>query len=79
MPVLSFLNIEPFAEHKDVIERLYLADDEFKALCDDYYTCKVNAEKLKNTVSEDKQRELEYRHLLLDLEKEILDYLQKRR
>jgi len=73
------LNTAQLAEHIDVIRTLYLADDDFKTLCDDYCTVKTSIEKFKGNSGKDLQRELEYKHLSVELEKEILYYVKNRR
>ena len=77
MPIPPALDIEEFAEYKEVINRLYLIDDDFKALCDDYSMSKMHIEKINAKSLEDKQRKIEYQQLSLELEKEILDYVNK--
>lgn len=77
MPIPPALDIDEFAEYKEVINRLYLIDDDFRALCDDYSMSKTHIEKLNVKSLEDKQRKIEYQQLSLELEKEILDYVNK--
>jgi hypothetical protein len=73
------LNTTQLTEHMDAISTLYLADDEFKSLCDDYCTVKISIEKFKEMSSRNLQRELEYKHLSEELENEILYYVKNRR
>ena len=77
MPFPPALDTEEFAEYKEVINRLYSIDDDFRALCDDYSMSKTQIEKLNVKSLEDKQRKIEYQQLTLELEKEILDYVNK--
>jgi len=77
MPFPPALDIEEFAEYKEVINRLYLIDEDFRALCDDYNMSKTHIEKFNVKSLEDKQRKIEYQQLSLELEKEILDYVNK--
>jgi len=77
MPIPPALDIDEFAEYKEVINRLYLIDDDFRALCDDYSMSKMHIEKFNAKSLEDKQRKIEYQQLSLELEKEILDYVNK--
>ncbi len=79
MPIPRELNTAQFAEHLDAISILYVADDDFKSLCDDYCTVKTSIEKFQGTSSKDLQRELEYKHLSVELENEILYYVTNRR
>jgi hypothetical protein len=73
------LNTTQLTEHMDAISTLYLADDEFKSLCDDYCTVKISIDKFKEMSSRNLQRELEYKHLSEELENEILYYVKNRR
>ncbi len=71
------LNIPEFTEHLDTIRMLYRVDDDFKSLCDDYVTSKMNTVKFKGLATEDMEAEAEYLQLSRDLEREILDYVNK--
>ena len=77
MPFPPALDTEEFAEYKEVINRLYSIDDDFRALCDDYSMSKAQIGKFDVKSLEDKQRKIEYQQLTLELEKEILDYVNK--
>ena len=77
MPIPPALDIDEFAEYKEAINRLYLIDDDFRALCDDYSMSKMHIEKWNVKSLEVKQRQIEYQQLSLELEKEILDYVNK--
>jgi len=77
MPIPPALNIDEFADYKEVIVGLYMIDDDFRALCDDYSMSKMQIEKISAKSFEDKQRKIEYQQLSLELEKEILDYVNK--
>ena len=79
MPIPRELNTAQFAEHMDDIRILYLADEDFKSLCDDYCTVKISLEKFIGTSSNDLQRKLEYKNLSVELENEILHYVRNRR
>jgi len=73
------LNISSFAEYMDTIKTLYEIDDDFKTLCNDYLISLKNFEKFKVKSTEDKKMKHEYKNLSHDLEKEILEYVIKRR
>ena len=73
------LNISKFAEYLDTIKMLYEVDDDFKSLCDDYLDSKKNFEKFKDQSFETKQLKQEFKHLSQNLEKEILEYVLKRK
>jgi len=78
MPIPRELNTAQFAEHMDDIRILYLADEDFKSLCDDYCTVKISIEKFKEVSSKDLERESEYKHLSVELENVILNYVRNR-
>jgi hypothetical protein len=77
MSIPKALHIEKFAGYIESIMVLYLADDEFKAICDDYCTSKINTEKYQKKLEEDTLCKTEYENLSQELEKEILRYLTK--
>jgi hypothetical protein len=79
MPIPRELNNAQFAEHMDAIRILYLADEDFKSLCDDYCTVRTSIEKFEGTSVRDLERASEYKHLSVDLEREILYYVKNRR
>lgn len=72
------LNSKKFAEYIETIQILYLVDDDFKAICDDYATSKTGMEKYHQKTQEDSRYKEEYESLSLELEKEILRYLKNR-
>jgi hypothetical protein len=69
--------VREFSEHGETIKNLYSTDDDFKTLCEDYYISRMNIEKLREQLLENRQSALEYKHLAVALEKEILEYLWK--
>ena len=73
------LNISKFAEYLDTIKLLYEVDDDFKSLVDDYLDSKKNFEKFKDQSFETKQLKQEFKRLSHNLEKEILEYVLKRK
>ncbi|KUJ60801.1 hypothetical protein AR687_15435 [Flavobacteriaceae bacterium CRH] len=64
-----------FAEYLDSLKILYLVDDNFKIMCDEYCMSKNNAEKYKKKFEKDFRNKLEYENLSKELEEEILIYL----
>jgi hypothetical protein len=66
-----------FFEYRDTIKSLYLNDDDFKTLCEDYYTSRINMEKFKSRLLQERNRELEFEELSLKLEIEILDFIKR--
>lgn len=77
MTIPKALNNEKFSKYMESIIVLYLADDEFKSICDDYSISKKNFEKYKEKVAEDKQCKADYEALSLELEEEILRFITK--
>lgn len=64
-----------FAEYIESLKILYLVDDKFKTMCDDYCVSKVNTEKYRKKFEKDFRHKLEYENLSKELEEEILIYL----
>jgi hypothetical protein len=77
MAIPESLNIDQFSKYMKSIRVLYMSDEDFRNLCDDYNMSKVNIEMYKGKLQEDIQRRLEFENLSQDLEKEILRYLSK--
>jgi hypothetical protein len=76
MSVPKALYIEKFEKFMASIIVLYLADDEFKAICDDYCISKMNIEKYMKKSEEDTQCKSDYESLSLELEEDILRFLE---
>lgn len=68
MPLPEALYNPQFAEYLTIIQYKYETDSTFRAICDDYETCKKMMESLVG-------RSLEYNELSVELEKEIIKYL----
>jgi hypothetical protein len=64
-----------FSAYSDQILKAYQTNDEFKSLCEDFYSSALILEYIKQKLLKDKRSELEYRRLFQDLENEILDFL----
>ncbi|WP_264537330.1 hypothetical protein [Flavobacterium sp. N1736] len=64
-----------FAEYIESVKILYLVDDKFKTMCDDYCNSKMNTEKYRKKFEKDFRHKLEYENLSKELEEEILIYL----
>jgi len=77
MAVPKALYIDKFENFMESIIILYLTDDEFKAICDDYCTSKINIEKYKKKSEEDRQSKADYESLSVELEEEILKFLSR--
>lgn len=67
-----------FAEYLDSIKIMYLVDDRFKMICDDYCISKINAEKFRKKIERDFQHQLKHENLSKELEDEILIYIIKK-
>jgi len=68
---------EKFAEYMDSIKILYLVDDSFKKICEEYATVKVDVKKIKKKIKKDFRERLKSENLCAELEEEILFYLIK--
>jgi hypothetical protein len=64
-----------FSAYKDQILDAYETNEEFKSLCEDFYSSAMILENYKRKILKDKKSELEYRKLFLDLENEVLNFL----
>jgi hypothetical protein len=71
--------ISRYPAFKDKIIDAYKASDEFKGLCDDFYSSSKILEGYREKVMKDINNELEYRKLFIDLESEILKFLSSQR
>lgn len=78
MDIPSALNNEIFAKDMESLIVLYLADDEFNAICNDYCISKMNLEKYMQKLEEDAQCKLDYETVSKELEEEILRFIRER-
>lgn len=82
MPVIHsglFLIIRRFLPSRDRLHRLYVSDQSFRILCDDYLLCTdVLAYWKRSGRDKAQDRYLEYGELKLSLEQEIEDFLEHR-
>lgn len=68
--------LERFPQYREKIIRLYTNNEEFKALSDDYLQCKCTLSKFRQRlIVADTRMENEYKALCLDLEQEIMQFL----
>ena len=65
-----------FPDESERIENLYQADEDFRALCEDYFSCMQNLQKFKKEFSEKRYTLEEYRNIQTELEKELLEFIQ---
>lgn len=66
-----------FAEYLEAIKILYLVDDQFKNLCDQYCESKTNVKKIEKKIEKDFYDKLSNENLSSELEEEILFYIIK--
>ncbi|CAC9976130.1 hypothetical protein DBB36_22405 [Flavobacterium sp. WLB] len=78
MSIPLALQNEKFANCQESIKILYLVDDNFRCMCDDYNITKENVEFFKQKTEEDFQCRMEYETLSIELEEEILRYIAER-
>jgi len=67
-----------FAEYIESIKIMYLVDDRFKMICDEYCASKMNTEKFRKKIENDFQNQLKHENLSKELEEEILFYILKK-
>jgi hypothetical protein len=75
MAIPKELYTKKFAEYSTSIKILYLIDDTFKMICDEYCESVQKSEKFKNKIEKNFQNVLEFKNLSNELEEEILFYL----
>lgn len=75
MTIPKALYTEKFEKIMESIIILYLADDEFKTICDDYCISKMNIEKYKEKLEEDTQCKSDYESVSRELEEDILRFV----
>ncbi|MBS7231189.1 hypothetical protein KHA90_09135 [Flavobacterium psychroterrae] len=67
-----------FAEFIETIKKLYLVDDKFKNICDDYCNSKMNTEKYKRKFEKNFSNKLKSENLSKELEEEVLIYVMRK-
>ncbi len=68
-----FLVIERFPDHREILYRLYAADEAFQTLCDNYQECFQAVEYWNHSkAASAPDRQQEYGALLNELETEIM-------
>jgi hypothetical protein len=82
MPVIHpslFLIMKHFPGHEDILRRMYIRNETFKSICNDYQKCAEAVEYWKRSNLEKAPlRADEYATLLMELEEEICEYLVER-
>lgn len=64
-----------FAEYIESLKILYLIDDQFKTICNEYCSSREKTEKYKKKFEKNFRHKLEFENLSKELEEEILIYL----
>ena len=73
-----FLVMKAFPANQNIAKRLFRESDDFRTMCEDYQRCTEALKRWDETVSEEAPaRRREYRELLTELEREILEHLNK--
>lgn len=67
--------INRFPLYRDRIMKAYRDNDEFKTLCEDFYSSALILQNHKKKIMRAKESNVEYQKLFLDLETEILNFL----
>ena len=68
--------LEKFPDHRSKIIVLYNTDEDFRMLCDDYFTAVQGLEKYREKGLKNKDNENEYSQIYVELEKEIIKLLE---
>jgi len=66
---------EKFPHRENRIEQLYNEDENFQMLCRDYLTCLEAMNKYRYISSEQRENLREYKSIISELEKELLEFL----
>ncbi|RED23263.1 hypothetical protein BD847_2311 [Flavobacterium cutihirudinis] len=64
-----------FAEHFESIKKMYLQDDRFKVICDNYCESIANAQIYKRKFESNFQKNQDFENLAVELEEEIRFYI----
>ena len=68
--------LRKFPEHSAKIIDLFRRDEDFRILCEDYQNIMLEIEKCRLDAVKDRETEREFLHANLELEKEIIRYLE---
>ena len=66
---------EKFPEEAARIENLYASDEDFRALCEDYFACIQYLQKFKKEFREKQYSFDEYQNIQSELEKELKSFI----
>ena len=64
--------LSKYPDHGPKIIEIYNKDEDFRILCEDYYTSAHALEKSRNNTMKDREVENEYSQVYVELEKEII-------
>lgn len=64
-----------FEDYKESLHVLYLVDERFKLICDDYCSTKLKKDNFQRKFEKYFQKKLKYENLTKELEEEVLIYL----
>lgn len=67
--------IDRFPGYRMKIHDLYLANEDFRSLCEDYFVCRDQLRKVKNQNLMDELSEIECQQVCLELEAELIKFL----
>ena len=67
--------LEKYPDHRHKIMALYAADEDFRALCEDYLISTTSLEEYRNIAIKDREVESEYTQVCIELDKEIIQVL----
>ena len=66
---------EKFPDEAARIEDLYASDEDFRTLCEDYFSCIQQLQKFKKEFSEKQYSFDEYKNIQTELEKELYNFI----
>ena len=72
---IQFL-LDRFPAYRSKILQAYQVDDDFRNLCDDFYSSALILSDKKHKLIEEKKSELGYQKLFMVLETEVLNFLE---
>lgn len=67
--------LDRFPEYRTKIQGLYQLNEDFRSLCEDYFLCREQLQKIKTQNLSGKLTQIECQQLCLDLEKELINYI----
>lgn len=70
--------LDRFPQYRLKIQDLYLVNEDFRSLCEDYFLCREQLQKIRNKNLTDKLTEIECQKLCLELETELINFLGSR-